>query len=148
MNSSSSSLTSPCTTISSPPLGTLVTDDPVANFLPKSFATCHETNISGSHSTGNGAAAKRTHLLQIQTKRLETDDGRDKLLLVPLDALDGDDARGELGGLLLLRGLGLGGLLLGVLGRSLLGVDGEGRGRGLEGLGGPYPLVHGRLVLF
>jgi hypothetical protein len=38
-NSSISSLTSPCTTISSPPLGTFVTEAPVANFLPRSFAT-------------------------------------------------------------------------------------------------------------
>lgn len=40
-NSSISSLTSPCTTISSPPLGTLVTEEPVANFLPNSLATYH-----------------------------------------------------------------------------------------------------------
>lgn len=38
-NSSISSLTSPCTTISSPPDGVLVTLEPVANFLPNSLAT-------------------------------------------------------------------------------------------------------------
>lgn len=38
-NSSISSLTSPCTTISSPPAGVLVTLEPVANFLPNSLAT-------------------------------------------------------------------------------------------------------------
>lgn len=39
INSSISSLTSPCTTISSPPLASFVTLLPVANFFPKSFAT-------------------------------------------------------------------------------------------------------------
>lgn len=38
-NSSISSLTSPCTTISSLPLAVFVTLEPVANFFPKSFAT-------------------------------------------------------------------------------------------------------------
>jgi hypothetical protein len=37
-HSSTSSLTSPCTVISSPPLAVLVTELPVANFLPNSFA--------------------------------------------------------------------------------------------------------------
>lgn len=38
-NSSISSLTSPWTTISEPPLGSLLTEEPVANFLPRSLAT-------------------------------------------------------------------------------------------------------------
>jgi len=71
-----------------------------------------------------------TCLLQVQSKGFKTRDGRNKLLLVALDALDGDDALGELISLLLQRGLGLGGLLLGVFGSALLGVDGEGGGRG------------------
>ena len=70
------------------------------------------------------ARDRPTHLLQLQSKGLEADDGRDKLLLVPLDALDGDDALGELVGLFRLGGFGLGGLLLSVLCGALLGVDG------------------------
>jgi len=80
------------------------------------------------------ARDRPTHLLQLQSKGLEADDGRDKLLLVALDALDGDDALCELVGLFRLGGLGLGRLLLGVLGGALLGLDGEGSGGGFEGL--------------
>ncbi len=80
------------------------------------------------------ARDRPTHLLQLQSKGLEADDGRDKLLLVALDALDGDDALCELVGLFRLGGLGLGRLLLGVLGGALLCLDGEGSGGGFEGL--------------
>lgn len=83
----------------------------------------------------------------IKVLNSKTLDSRDKLFLVSLDPLNGDDARGQLGGLLLLRGLGLGSLLLRVLGGSLLGIDRERRGGGFQSLGGPYPLIHGRLVL-
>jgi hypothetical protein len=74
-----------------------------------------------------------TDLLQIQPKSLQPRHGRDELALVALDALDGDDAVGELVGVLLLGGLGFGGLLGGVLGGALLGGHGQGGGRGFEG---------------
>ena len=73
-------------------------------------------------------------LLQIQTKRLQPNDGRDELLLIPLDALDRDGALRELVGLLGLGGLCLCRLLLGVPGGSLLGVEGQVRGGCLESL--------------
>lgn len=47
-NSSISSLTSPCTTISSPPLATFVTELPVANFLPKSLLTFFRSSPKAS----------------------------------------------------------------------------------------------------
>ena len=83
-----------------------------------------------------GFGGFRTCLLQIQPKGLQANDGSDKLLLVALNALDGDDALGELVGLLGLGGLGLGGLLLGVPGSALLGFEGERCGGCLEGLCG------------
>lgn len=64
-------------------------------------------------------------LLELQVEGLEARDGRDVLALVSLDALDGDDARGTLVGLLLLGGLGLCRLLLRVLLGPLLGLDRE-----------------------
>lgn len=70
------------------------------------------------------------YLLQLQVESLEAYHGRDELLLVTLDTLDGDDALGELVGVLLLGGLGFGGLLLGVLGSSFLGLDGQRGSRG------------------
>lgn len=120
MNSSSSSLTSPCTTISSPPLGSFVTEEPVANFLPKSLATCVPVSV---HSRRPSQQQDYAHLLQVQTKRLQTCYCRDKLSLVSLDSLNRDDAGGELVGLPLLLRLGLCRLLLRVLGGSLLGLD-------------------------
>lgn len=63
-------------------------------------------------------------LFQVEAKGLEADDGGDELLLVTLDALDGDDAVGQLVGLLRLGCLGFGGLLLRVLGGALLRLDG------------------------
>lgn len=66
-----------------------------------------------------------THLLEIQVERLETRHGRDVFALVALDALDGDDAVGDLVGVLGLGLCGLRRLLLCVLGGALLGVDGE-----------------------
>ena len=74
------------------------------------------------------------YLLQVQPESLETGHGGYKLLLVPLDALDGYDALGELVGLLLLGGLGAGGLLLGVLRGALLGLEGERGCRGFKSL--------------
>ena len=69
------------------------------------------------------------YLLQIEVEGLEPGHGGDELPLVALDALDGDDAVGDAGGVLLLRLLGLGSLLLRVLGGALLRLDGQ-RGRG------------------
>lgn len=107
-------------TISSPPLGTLVTDEPVANFLPRSLATYLSSALIQPRCN------RYSYLLEVQPESLQPDDGRNELLLVALDPLDGDDAVGQLVGVLLLGGLGLGGLLLGVLGGALLGIDREG----------------------
>ena len=73
-------------------------------------------------------------LLEVQSKVLQPNDGRHKLFLIALDALDGDDALGELVGVLRLGGFGLGGLLLSVPSGALLGVDGEGCGSCFESL--------------
>jgi hypothetical protein len=64
------------------------------------------------------------YLFQLQPECLQADDGSDEFLLVSLDAFDGNHALGELVGVLLLGGLGLCGFLLGILGCSLLGLEG------------------------
>lgn len=70
------------------------------------------------------------HLLQVQVESLKSRHRGHMLLLIPLDALDDDEARGQLVGLLLDGRGGLVGLLNGVLRCALLGFDGEGGCRG------------------
>lgn len=64
-NSSISSLTSPCTTISSPPDGVLVTLEPVANFLPNSLAT-----FFNSRSKASSPETDVTYLRLLRSIRL------------------------------------------------------------------------------